>query len=110
MISMVLLPAPITMRPNPSRRHSLRISALSGASNSEIDPLGQCQAVDALQDQRQVEAELELDDDRRFVTAPSDDVAALDLALDLVTLEFEELLDRRIKRRFAALSRAQRRR
>ena len=88
----------------------MRISGLSGASgpprrmplgsrDREIDPLRQRQPVDALQYQRQVEAQFELDDDRRLVAAPGDEVAASDLALDLVALPFEELLYRRIERR-----------
>ncbi len=52
-----------------------------------------------MQYQRQVEAQFELDDDRRLVATPSDEVAASDLAFDLVPLPFEELLYRRIERR-----------
>ncbi len=70
-----------------------------GSRDREVDPLGQCEPVDALQYQRQVEAQLELHDDRRLVAAPGDEVAASDLAFDLIALALEELLYRRIERR-----------
>jgi hypothetical protein len=56
-----------------------------------------------LQYQREAEAQLQLDDHQRFVAAPSDDVAAPDLALDLVAAPFEKRLDWRIKCRLAEL-------
>jgi hypothetical protein len=79
----------------------LRISGRSGASgpprDCEVDPLGHCQPIDALQHEGQVEAELELDDDRRLVAAPGNEVAAPDLALHFVALPFEERFYRPIE-------------
>ena len=67
----------------------------------QIDPFGQRQPVDPLQYQRQAEPQLELDDDRRLVAAPGDEVATFDLALDLVASPFEERLYRNIECGFA---------
>ena len=83
----------------PLRRERPAASTPLGSRHRQIDPLGQRQPVDALQHQWQVEAQFELDHDRRLVAAPGDEVAASDLALDLVALTFEELLYRRIERR-----------
>ena len=60
--------------------------ALRPRAHREVDRVGHRQPVDPLVDQRQGEGPLELHDDRRLVAADADDVAARDLALDLVAL------------------------
>jgi hypothetical protein len=74
----------------------LRQPAGPGADR-EVDGIGQCQPVDALQHQAQAEAALELHHDRRVVPAHGDDVAPVHLALHVIALRGEEVLDRRIK-------------
>ena len=92
------------------RRHSRRTPGASGRQaargarrtrHREVDALADRQPVDALQHQPQREAQFQLDDDRRLVAAPRDEVAAIDLALDLEAASLEEPFDRPIKRRFA---------
>ena len=59
------------------------------------------QPIDALEDQRQREARLHLDDQRRFSGALRDDVTAAHLGLHLVALALQEGLQRGIEIFFA---------
>src|SRR5262249_33216354 len=67
------------------------------ARHGKIDGIAERQALDALEHERQVEAQLQLDDDERFLAASRDEIAAPDLALDVVALPLEEALHRQIE-------------
>ncbi len=72
------------------------------ALDREVHAVGHRQAVDALEQEREVERALELDDHRRLVAARRDDVTAAHLALDGVALALEEGLDGGVEIRLAA--------
>jgi len=54
--------------------------------------VGEREPIDTLQDQREPEDELQLDDHRRLVAADGHDVAAAHLGLDVVALALEKRL------------------
>src|SRR5437667_1836024 len=80
----------------PMDRRTARPPA-SRPADREIDAVRQGKPIDALQEEREAEAQLELDDHGRPVAARRHDVAAADLRLDAVALTLEERLDRRIE-------------
>src|SRR5262245_28191147 len=55
-------------------------------ADREVDAIGERQPIDALQDQRESEAQLQLHDHRRLVAADGHDVTAAHLGLDVVSL------------------------
>src|SRR5262249_37975912 len=73
--------------------------AASRAQHRQVDAIGEREAIDALEHEREIEGELQLDDDRRLNAARRDDVAAADLALDVVPLGRQEPLDGGIQSR-----------
>jgi hypothetical protein len=74
-----------------------RTTAPARTRDGEIDTIRERKPVHALEHEGEVELELQLDDDRRLVTARPDGVTAPDLALDLVALSLEKRLDGRIE-------------
>ncbi len=67
-------------------------------SHRHVHRVGHGEPVDRLVDEAQPERPLELHDHGRLVAAHADEIAAGDLALDLVALRLEERLDRRVER------------
>src|SRR6478752_3471847 len=81
-----------------------RIALSAGArrrAHREPDLIASRGAVDALEHELEVEAELQLadHDERRFVRAQGDQVAAADLAFDVESEAFEKALHRDVERR-----------
>src|SRR5262249_46426860 len=74
-------PQPATETPDFSLVHD-RFARPSTARtrHGEIDAIGQRQTIDALQHEREIESELQLDDDRWLVAPGGDDVTSEDLA------------------------------
>jgi len=77
----------------------IRVAAATRHAYGEPDLIASRAAVDALQHQLQIEAELQLpnDEDGRFVAANSDEIAATDFAFDLEAETLEEALHREIE-------------
>src|SRR3546814_12658472 len=69
----------------------------------EVDLIADREAVDALQQEREVEGLLQLDDDRRLLAAPGDQAAAADLRLHAIALACQDGLHRFIEIRSDAL-------
>src|SRR5262249_42345280 len=67
------------------------------ARHGKIDCIAERQALNALEHEREVEAQLQLDDDERLLAAPRDEIAAPDLALDVVALLLKEALHRGVE-------------
>ena len=67
--------------------------AAARPAHREIDAIGEREPVDALQDKREPEAQLQLHDHRRLVAPRAHDVAAAHLGLDVVSLTLQEGLD-----------------
>ena len=65
-----------------------------GHADREVDVIRERQPVDALEHERQREAQLQLDDDRRLIAASRHQVTAAHLGLDLVSLVLQEGLHR----------------
>ena len=90
---------------SPALPATARVALARRARHRHIDALADREPVDALQQQREREAQLQLDDDRRLVApvvdVAGDEIAAAHLALDLVAARFEEALDRRVELGFA---------
>ena len=96
-------------RPKPSRRQRLRnrrvgLATLTARRHGRRQPhlVARRDAVDALQHEFEIEAELEFanDNDRRLAGAQGQEVAAADFAFDGKTQPFEEILDGNIERGF----------
>src|SRR3546814_18263115 len=75
-------------------------------SEGEVDLIADREAVDALQQEREVEGLLQLDDDRRLVAAAGDQVAAAALRLPGIALAFQAGLPRFIELFFAGVGHA----
>ena len=75
------------------------------ARHRDVNALADREPVDALKQQREREAQFQLDDDRRLVApvidVAGDEIAAAYLAFDLVAPRFEEALDRSVEPGFA---------
>src|SRR5262249_34498420 len=76
-------------QPQPAAELTHILPSSGPLRDGQIDALAHRQAIDALQDEAQPEAALELDDDRRLVTANAHHIAAAHLALDLVPPTFQ---------------------
>src|SRR5205085_10682030 len=94
-------PDPPAQPPHTGRFRRQPAGAARGARHREIDTLADRQPVDALQHERQREAQFQFDDDRRRVAAVCDEIAAIDLALHIEAAFLAEPLDRQIERSFA---------
>jgi len=77
-------------------------AAPSGETHGEPDLIARRHPVDALQHQFEIEAELQFadDDERRFIAADRDEIAAADFALHLEAKTLEKALDREVERGF----------
>jgi hypothetical protein len=91
-------------------RVALAALAAERKTRGEPDLVAGAGAIDALQHEFEVERELQFadDDDRRFVPAERNQVAAADFAFDGEAEAFEEAFDGQIKRRFQDRSPARR--
>src|SRR5262249_24283929 len=76
-------------------------SAAPGAAHGKPDLIASRRPIDALQDKVEIEAELQFtdDDERRFLAADRDEIAAADFALHLEAEALEEALHREVERR-----------
>src|SRR6266446_177900 len=76
------------------------VAAPSGETHGEPDLIARRHPVDALQHQFEIEAELQFadDDERRFIAADRDEIAAADFALHLEAKTLEKALDREVER------------
>jgi hypothetical protein len=63
----------------------------------DVDPVGDREPVDCLEDERETQSLLQLDYDGSFVASHRDDVAGPDLALHAVALALQEALDRGVE-------------
>src|SRR5262252_7963011 len=75
-------------------------AAASGETHGEPDLIARPHPVDALQHQLEIEAELQFtdDDERPFICADRDEIAAADFALHLEAKTLEKALDREVER------------
>src|SRR5213593_3071340 len=80
----------------PMDRHAPSATA-SRSSDREIDAVRQREPIDTLQQEREAEAQLQLDDHGWLVAARRHHITATNLRLDAVTLTLEERLDRWIE-------------
>jgi len=83
--------------PEPATQLTNVVDLGGDPADSEVDRVGQAQAVDALQHKSERERGLEFDDHGRFGSAHPDDIATAHLTLDGVALSLEKSLDRPIQ-------------
>src|SRR5262249_41627069 len=77
-----------------------RAAAGAGEGDGKPELMARRHPVDALQDELEIEAELQFgdDDERRFLPADRDEIAAADFALHLEAKTLEKALDREVER------------
>src|SRR5438093_10580151 len=80
----------------PMNRHAPSAAA-SRSADCEIDAVRQRESIDTLQQEREAEAQLQVDDHGWLVAARGHHITAADLRLDAVALSLEERLDRWIE-------------